>query len=313
MPCTGVVHGGLHGRWADSAYTHALMFQPSSIPSPAQPPEPDDAPLHILWRDEHLVAVYKPAGWLVHRTGLDAHETRFVLQTLRDQLGCHVYPAHRLDKGTCGVLVMALHAQAAQRLGQAFAGQEVRKQYLALVRGWLPDAVEVDHALRPDDAPEDAPAQPAQTSLRCLARLEWPEAFDPRHAATRVSLVEALPATGRRHQIRRHLKHVAHPIIGDATHGKGPLNRWWAERLGLQRLWLHAHALELAHPMTGEPLRFEADWRQLGHVADVQHWRALCALPGWQACAGLPATARADQTASAGAPVSGCSISGAAT
>src|SRR2546427_3720852 len=141
-------------------------------------------------------------------------------------------------KGTCGVLVMALHAQAAQRLGQAFAGQEVRKQYLALVRGWLPDAVEVDHALRPDDAPEDAPAQPAQTSLRCLARLEWPEAFDPRHAATRISLVEALPATGRRHQIRRHLKHVAHPIIGDATHGKGPLNRWWAERLGLQRLWL---------------------------------------------------------------------------
>ncbi|WP_373789041.1 pseudouridine synthase, partial [Delftia acidovorans] len=112
------------------------MFQPSSIPSPAQPPEPDDAPLHILWRDEHLVAVYKPAGWLVHRTGLDAHETRFVLQTLRDQLGCHVYPAHRLDKGTCGVLVMALHAQAAQRLGQAFAGQEMRKQYLALVRGW---------------------------------------------------------------------------------------------------------------------------------------------------------------------------------
>src|SRR5258708_39888890 len=91
--------------------------------------------------------------------------------------------------------------------------------------------------------------------------------------------VEALPATGRRHQIRRHLKHVAHPIIGDATHGKGPLNRWWAERLGLQRLWLHAHALELAHPMTGEPLRFEADWRQLGPVADVQHWPAPCPPP----------------------------------
>ncbi|WP_197065105.1 pseudouridine synthase, partial [Delftia sp. ZNC0008] len=239
------------------------MSQPSSPIAQPLPSECGDAPLHILWRDEHLVAVYKPAGWLVHRTGLDAHETRFVLQTLRDQLGCHVHPAHRLDKGTCGVLVMALHAQAAQRLGQAFAGQQVRKQYLALVRGWLPDAVEVDHALRPDDAPEDAPAQPARTALRCLARLEWPEAFDPRHAATRISLVQALPATGRRHQIRRHLKHVAHPIIGDATHGKGPLNRWWAERLGLQRLWLHAHALELAHPLTGEPLRLEADWSRL--------------------------------------------------
>ncbi len=249
---------------------------------------PDHGPLQVLWRDEHLVAVYKPAGWLVHRTGLDADETRFVLQTLRDQLGCHVHPVHRLDKGTCGVLVMALHAEAARRLGQAFAGHGVRKQYLALARGWLAGAVHVDHALRPDDAAPHAPAQPAQTALRCLARLDWLEAYDARHAGTRIALVEALPATGRRHQIRRHLKHVAHPIIGDATHGKGPLNRWWAQRLGLQRLWLHAHALEMPHPMTGEPLQLSADWRSLPHLPDVAHWRALCALPGWQVCADLP-------------------------
>lgn len=275
----------------------------------------DAAPLHILWRDEHLVAVYKPAGWLVHRTGLDAHETRFVLQTLRDQLGCHVYPAHRLDKGTCGVLVMGLHAEAAQRLGQAFAGHAVHKQYLALVRGWLADAVEVDHALRPDDAPEDAPAQSAHTALRRLARLDWPEAYDGRHAGTRISLVEALPTTGRRHQIRRHLKHVAHPIIGDATHGKGPLNRWWAQRLGLQRLWLHAHALQLPHPMTGEPLSFTADWRALPELPDVQDWRALCALPGWQACGDLPQAVAPyfSAVASADAPASGCASPGAGT
>lgn len=277
--------------------------------------EAQPAPLHILWRDEHLVALYKPAGWLVHRTGLDAHETRFVLQTLRDQLGCHVYPAHRLDKGTCGVLVMALHAEAAQRLGQAFAGQAVHKQYLALVRGWLPEALEVDHALRPDDAPADAPAQSAQTTLRSLARLDWPEACDARHAGTRISLVEALPSTGRRHQIRRHLKHVAHPIIGDATHGKGPLNRWWAQRLGLQRLWLHAHALQLPHPMTGEPLRFTADWRALPDLPDVRDWRALCALPGWQAGTGLPQDVAAYLAAgaSADAAASGCSSPGAGT
>lgn len=273
------------------------------------------APLHILWRDEHLVALYKPAGWLVHRTGLDAHETRFVLQTLRDQLGCHVYPAHRLDKGTCGVLVMALHAEAAQRLGQAFAGQAVQKQYLALVRGWLPEALEVDHALRPDDAPADAPAQSAQTTLRRLARLDWPESCDGRHAGTRISLVEALPSTGRRHQIRRHLKHVAHPIIGDATHGKGPLNRWWAQRLGLQRLWLHAHALQLPHPMTGEPLCFTADWRALPDLPDVRDWRALCALPGWQAGTGLPQDVAAyfAAGASADAAASGGSSPGAGT
>lgn len=231
------------------------------------------------------MAVYKPAGWLVHRTGLDAHETRFVMQALRDQLGQHVWPVHRLDKGTCGVLVMALHKEAAHALAASFAAHETHKEYRALVRGWLPDAVEVDHALKPDDASEDAPVQEAHTHLRCLARLSWPESYDGRHPETRISLVQALPTTGRRHQIRRHLKHVAHPIIGDATHGKGPLNRWWAERLGLQRLWLHAQALEIAHPMSRTPLRFEADWAALPELQEAQDWQRLLALPGWQALA----------------------------
>ena len=171
-------------------------------------------PLHILWRDEHLVAVYKPAGWLVHRTGLDAGETRFVMQTLRDQLGQHVYPVHRLDKGTCGVLVMALHSAAARALSQAFEHQATTKRYLAMVRGWAPESVEVDHALKPDDAPADAAVQNAHTRLSRLAQLTLPEASDARFATTRASLVEAVPTTGRRHQIRRHLKHLAHPILG---------------------------------------------------------------------------------------------------
>ncbi len=209
-------------------------------------------PLHILWRDEHIVALYKPAGWLVHRTGLDAGETRFVMQTLRDQLGQHVFPVHRLDKGTCGVLVMALHAPAARALSQAFEQHCLHKRYLAMVRGWAPESIAVDHALRPDDAPPDAAVQQAFTGFRRLAQLTLHEASDAQFASTRASLVEATPTTGRRHQIRRHLKHLAHPIIGDATHGKGPLNRWWAARLGQQRLWLHAWQLQLAHPITGE-------------------------------------------------------------
>lgn len=242
-------------------------------------------PLEILWQDEDMVVVYKPAGWLVHRTAIARHETRFVLQTLRDQIGQHVWPVHRLDQGTCGVLVFALNKEACQKLAACFADHSAHKHYLALARGWLPDTVEVDYALQPDDAP----AQPAQTLLRCLAHLEWPEAYDQRHASTRVSLVEAFPKTGRRHQIRRHLKHESHPIIGDATHGKGPLNRWWAERIGLHRLWLHAHALEIPHPRTGQVMRFCADWRQLAHVPEVQQWQQLLAVPGWQATErGLP-------------------------
>lgn len=241
--------------------------------------------LPILWRDEHLVAVYKPAGWLVHRTGLDAGETRFVMQALRDQLGRHVFPVHRLDKGTCGVLVMALHSEAARALSQSFEHQAVRKRYLALVRGWAPASALVDHALKPDDAPADAPAQAARTSVRLLARLTLPEASDPRFATTRASLVEAEPHTGRRHQIRRHLKHLAHPIIGDATHGKGPLNRWWAERLGQQRLWLHAWQLALPHPVTGAPLVFDSGLRwPAGDAQDMgpaRDWQRLLALLPW--------------------------------
>ncbi len=242
--------------------------------------------LRILWCDEHLVAVYKPPGWLVHRTGLDAAETRFVVQTLRSQLGGqHVYPAHRLDKGTCGVLLFARYREAAHALAQAFADHSVRKRYLAMVRGWVPQEADVNHPLRLDDAGPDAPVQEAHTQFRRIALLELPESFDPRFATTRVSLVEATPTTGRRHQIRRHLKYLAHPIIGDATHGKGPLNRWWAERLGLQRLWLHAWSLEFTHPITGENLEVRSglpdaittwsespcgglglsDWRHLAH------------------------------------------------
>lgn len=275
-----MVHAMLHAALAYSAHPPRLFLRTRALP---ELPPHDPAPaLHVLWRDEHLIAVYKPAGWLVHRTGLDAHETRFVMQTLRDQIGQRVFPVHRLDKGTCGVLVMALHADAARALGQAFENQQTHKRYLALVRGWLPGEIDVDHALKPDDAPADAPVQSAQTRLRCLARLNWPEAYDPRHAGTRLSLVEALPLTGRRHQIRRHLKHVAHPIIGDATHGKGPLNRWWAERLGQQRLWLHAQSLSLPHPVSGEMLHLQADWAALApQVADVRDWQALMALPGW--------------------------------
>ncbi|MGY0194220.1 pseudouridine synthase [Leptothrix sp. BB-4] len=238
--------------------------------------------LPILWRDEHLVAVHKPAGWLVHRTGLDAGETRFVVQTLRGQLGGrHVHPVHRLDKGTCGVLLLALHAEAARAMSALIAGHRIRKRYLALVRGWAPAAVEVDHPLRPDDAPPDAPAQPALTRFRQLAAFTRDEAFDPRHAATRSALVEALPVTGRRHQIRRHLKHLAHPILGDATHGKGPLNRWWAERIGLQRLWLHAQSLAFEHPLTGQPVQVDSGLQWDGTAFVSTRPEQVAALADW--------------------------------
>ena len=128
----------------------------------------------------------------------------------------------------------------------------------------------------------DTPAQPAQTHFCSLARLELPESSDPRFAHTRASLVHAVPLTGRRHQIRRHLKHLAHPIIGDATHGKGPLNRWWATRLGQQRLWLHAWQLALPHPITGEWLELDSGLLQRRTATtDIDDWHRLLTQLPW--------------------------------
>lgn len=237
--------------------------------------------LQILLRDDYLAVVCKPPGLLVHRTGLDAGETRFALQLLRDQLGQPVWPVHRLDKGTSGVLVFALDATTARVLGQAFeSGAGLRKTYHAVVRGWPAHAGLIEHPLRrlPDDRrTEREEVQDAVTRFRTLAHCELPLPLGG-FASTRCALLELHPLTGRRHQLRRHCKHMAHPIIGDATHGKGPLNRALAERLGVQRLWLHAARLELEHPVGGHTLRLEAapgpEWRLW------DRWRLPGGLPG---------------------------------
>ncbi len=217
--------------------------------------------LDILFQDDYLAIVNKPAGLLVNRTPLDKGESRFVLQTLRDQIGQPVWPAHRLDKGTSGVLVFALSAEVARALGEAFeSGEGLRKTYRAIVRGWPADEQFIDHPLRrmPDDMrSQREEVQSAQTRLRTLHRGELPIP-QGEFATLRWADVELQPLTGRRHQLRRHAKHIAHPILGDATHGKGPLNRAVAEQLGVGRLWLHAWQLGLRHPLTGAPLGIEA-------------------------------------------------------
>ena len=223
---------------------------------------PDAFP--ILFHDAHLVAVDKPSGWLVHRTMLDRHETRFVVQVLRDQIGSRVYPAHRLDRGTSGVLLFALNPITCAQLTAQFENRQVRKTYLAVVRGHPPLEGVIDHPLsRQFDAYEfrdtdtSAATQDAVTRYRRLATVELPYAVD-RYPSSRYALVELTPETGRRHQLRRHLKHLAHPIIGDATYGKGKHNRLFAELFGSRRMLLACTALELTHPENGERLLLKA-------------------------------------------------------
>jgi len=222
--------------------------------------------LPVLYRDDHLVAVHKPAGLLVHRTVLDRHETRFAVQIVRDQIGQHVHPAHRLDRGTSGVLLFALDRDIARALSAQFEAQRVDKHYLAVVRGYPPEAGCIDHALsrqfddhefRAQNASASADAQAAITHYRRLATVELPYCVD-RYPSSRYALLELKPETGRRHQIRRHLKHLSHPIIGDATYGKGRHNRLFQELFGCHRLLLACLDMTIVHPVSGESLTFTA-------------------------------------------------------
>lgn len=241
---------------------------------------PDRPPLAVLYRDDHLCAVHKPSGLLVHRTALDPGAGRFAVQLVRDQIGRHVYPVHRLDRGTSGVLLFALDREVASLLGASFRAGKVAKRYLAVVRGHPPEAGVIDHPLtyRPERRGTEPPAdadtvlRPAVTHYRRLATAELPHRVD-RYPTTRYALLELRPETGRRHQIRRHLKHAAYPVIGDSTYGKGRHNRLFETLLGSRRLLLACVELRLAHPATGEPLVIQAppadDFRR---VIDAFGW-----------------------------------------
>lgn len=226
-------------------------------------------PLRLVHDDRWLVAVDKPAGLLVHRTALDAQAETDLLTQAQAQLAAPLWPVHRLDKGTSGVLLLARDAATARALGALFAAgatggeaaRKLHKQYIALVRGWPAEAGTIDAPLARDpELPSTGqPLLSAATHWQVLQRLLLPVATHPQHADTRLALVSVQPLTGRRHQIRRHFKALAHPLIGDATHGKGPLNRAIAAHLGVARLWLHAQALQLDHPVTGAPLVLRAE------------------------------------------------------
>lgn len=217
--------------------------------------------LEIIFQSDELVAINKPSGLLVHRSPIDKRETRFAVQELRNQLGQHVYPLHRLDKPTSGVLVFALSSEAASFYSKQWQENTVSKRYLALTRGFAPTSLHIDYGLRLEEdkaagiAAGEEP-QEAVTDINSLAYYSVPEALD-RYPQTRFSLVECSPVTGRKHQIRRHLKHIAHPIIGDSRHGKGPLNRACAEYFGAGRLWLHCQRMELLD-RDGEKLVLQA-------------------------------------------------------
>lgn len=213
--------------------------------------------LEILFQDNHFVAINKPAGLLVHRTSLAKDADEFALQLTRDQLGREVHPVHRLDRKTSGVLLFALDIDALRALQKSFNKDEVKKQYLALVRGFVTDSQTIDYDLTNDKGK----IQNAITSFKCLDRFEIDKPHG-KHSTARYSLVEVHPKTGRMHQIRKHFAHIYHPIIGDRPHGCNKQNKFFKEEFDLTEMLLHAQSYSFVHPYTKEELSVEAPMRK---------------------------------------------------
>lgn len=222
--------------------------------------------LPILALDDHLVAIHKPPGLLMHRSPI-SRDRVFVLQTLRDQIGRRVYPVHRLDRATSGVLLFGLSPQDAQAMVRQFEARSVDKEYRALARGWVDLSGVIDHPVA-DEEGNNVP-QPAITDYRCLQRGELPYPVD-RYPTSRYSLVSVSPRTGRRQQIRRHFKHISHHLVGDTTHGNGRHNRFFRERFGINRLMLTSQRLCFDHPASGERVCLQAlqelEWLRLNEI-----------------------------------------------
>ena len=211
-------------------------------------------PLQILYQDEHLIAINKPHGLLVHRSAIAADTTEFAVQILRDQIGQKVYPVHRLDRKTGGVLLFALNEEANSQLQQAFMNKEVSKKYLAIVRGFTAERGTIDYPLTTDDGK----TQDAVTHYRTLQQFEIPVPFG-KFETSRYSLVEVTPETGRMHQIRKHFAHIFHPIIGDRPYGCNKQNKHFLEKWQMNTMLLHASELEIKKPFSFENITLKAE------------------------------------------------------
>ena len=210
------------------------------------------------------MAINKPSGLLVHRSPIDRHETEFAVQMLRDQIGQFVYPVHRLDKPTSGVLLFTLDKESAKLMSEQFRARETKKSYLAVVRGYTEERGIIEHALvekldkiADKKANKDKEAQEALTEYERLATVELPYAVG-KYDKTRYSLLKLLPATGRKHQLRRHMKHISHHILGDTKYGRGEHNKFIRGQYNCYRLLLHACELQIKHPYKNEILKIEA-------------------------------------------------------
>ena len=209
--------------------------------------------LEIVFDDMHIIGINKPPNIAVHKSKVVGNQDVFVLQLLRNQVGYKVYPIHRLDSKTSGVLLFAKSSQDVANFQQLFYTKNIKKDYLAIVRGFFPEKQTLDYGLKT----EDGKIQEAITSFSLINKYELPIPFG-KHSSSRYSLISCAPLTGRTHQIRRHLAHLNHPIIGDRPHGCNKQNKLFKERWDMYSMLLHAKSVSFIHPITNQKMHIEA-------------------------------------------------------
>lgn len=210
--------------------------------------------LRVLHADEHLAVIDKPAGLMVHDSKLARGETDFAADRLREQFGKPIFLIHRLDRATSGCLLLAFDRDTASALGRTLMSGDVEKDYLAVCRGWPEENFSVDHPL--DGGPGKPAKKPAVTHFARLATGELPVPSNG-FETSRYALLRCQLETGRFRQIRRHLKHCFHHLIGDTSHGDGRHNLQFRMR-GVHRMLLHASRLAVTHPVTGQRIETAA-------------------------------------------------------
>jgi tRNA pseudouridine65 synthase len=235
----------------------------------------------FLFREDELLGVNKPAGVPVHGGRILTDQPETLLMMIRSHEGKVVHPAHRLDRPVSGVMILSGSKPMLAQLGREFENRQVRKCYLAVARGWTEPGGTISHPLYParDDRKTNSVAREAVTRYQRIAQVEIPFPVHP-YPASRYSLLALYPETGRRHQLRRHMKHISHHLIGDTTYGRGEHNLMFREKFDCHRLLLHAWSLEFRHPANHKRVRIQAPLdAEFRHVIDAFKWGE--ALDSW--------------------------------
>lgn len=221
--------------------------------------------LEILYRDEHIIAINKPSGLLVHKSFYSGEADTYAIQELRKQIGQKVYPVHRLDRKTSGVLLFTLDKDTLRAMSDQFATREVEKKYIAILRGWTKEEETIDYDLINEN-------EVKQNAVTYYRRLQTSEIDLPflKHQTSRYSLVEAIPETGRFHQLRKHFKHILHPILGCRKHGCNKQNKLLLQTFNMTRMPLHAYQLAFTHPITNERITviatIDEEFKKVGDI-----------------------------------------------